>query len=234
MKLKSIIISLLSLAFVFQLAAQENENHKAYSFSTGKMRWTIDIPIKTSVGNHTYQKINVNTNTDLYFFTLNPYYSIISGVEAGFSYSLTKKLYAGFHLGLVGCQFEEYNYRNWEYRNLFMMPAYASLRYDLLQSTNTIFTKLDLGYNFNSQNFYNDLAVISAIERGGLLYAAHIGWERDYFNHRFFLSLGYEVNENNVTIYLENLPLQWVGNAEGIRKFKEYQNTIVLKLGMNI
>lgn len=230
MKKLHVWIWCISLLATTQVSAQDSRP----DYSTDKLKWTINAPLKASFGPHTYQTINVNINTDLNFFRIKPYYSLITGIEGGFNYQIVNRLYAGLRLGIVGTHFEQYNYAHWEYRNLYMIPIYSTFRYDIYKDRNAIYAQADFGYNFVSQYFYSSLGYLSVYEQGGLLYGASLGYEADYFNHQFFISLGYEVNENNVTMFLENMPLEWVGNATGTRKFKEFQNTLVLKLGMNI
>lgn len=235
--LKQITVLYLILSFSQTLDAQININESSGIEILPKedaIRWVFNTHVKVPFGPHTTQPIEANTNIVLNFGKLNPYYSLIYGAEGGFSYRWNTNFETGLHLGMMGTFYEEYNYKNWEYRNLFMFPFYGSLRYNYLTGINTAYLQVDAGYNFLAQNFYadNNFAQVSAMERGGLLAGGSLGVERDFYDKRFFLSLGYEFSANNVRIYLQNLPIEWVGVTSGTRDFTEYKQNIILRMGM--
>lgn len=229
---------LLLMIFLYTNIQAQNSNDQSTINEEGSkkesVRWVFNTHLKVPFGPHTTQPVQANTNIVLNFGKLNPYYSLIFGVEGGFSYCWNKSFESGLHLGMMGTFFEEYNYKNWEYRNLLMFPFYGSLKYNYLTGINTAYLQFDAGYNFLAQNFYanNNYAQISAMERGGFLSGVSAGIERDYYDKRFFLSLGYEISANNVRVYLQNLPIEWVGVTTGTRDFTEYKQNIILRMGM--
>jgi hypothetical protein len=228
-----IIALIISLTSIAQNVSTSLAN-EAHEQGPERIRWVFNTQLKVPFGPHTYQPIPVNSNIILNFGKLNPYYSVIFGVEGGFSYSWNPSIETGLHLGMMGTFYEEYNYRIWEYRNLVMFPFYASFKYNLFKGFNTVYLQADAGYNFLAQNFYanNNFAQISALERGGLLTGISAGIERDFYDKRFFFSLGYEISANNVRIYLQNLPIEWVGVTTGTRDFTEYKQNILVRMGM--
>lgn len=232
--------TLLLLAILFSLPLKSNSQESIQiTPQKSPWEWHFNLLSKVSMESAQFQSLQIKESAPaLQFHRINPYHNPIMGMEFGVSYRLFPWLEAGLSTGLNGSFFEEYFYTRLEYRNVFLIPAYGSLRFQRQLGKQRVFLQADGGWLFNYQNFYRDYAGSNHLdnrtfrEEGGFLLGLSVGVEKNLFQREFFLQLGYEINQNRVTIYLENLPLSWIGVASGTSQFTEYKNGLTLRAGI--
>ncbi len=211
----------------------------SYHYSIKKVHFKLNTLTKVSFGQAKFQTIKPKeASPGLQFHRINPYFNPINGIELSANYRFCSFIQFGLHGGISGAMFEEYFYTRLEYRNVLLAPLYASFRVQKPIGKSMPFLQFDGGWLFNYQNFYRDYVGndywnnLTFRETGGFLLGASLGLERRIGQKHFFIQLGYEINQNRVNMYLENLPLAWIGVAEGKAEFIEYKNAISLRVGM--